>query len=186
MPPSGAMRSASMSRAERTAPTMSGISELNTAMKRVMSASVTSSYTTSATSMPVLGRDCGVFSIYTDRAGQFRLCWLGSGSPVSGATTGLAEVVAVAFFLLSPPPPPHAATAVIITAAQKTTQRWRDIQTSGPKRPGGQVPGHEAGEPTRGRVGCRGTRGVRSRYLPQFKLNEPLGLQMTRPLDGKF
>ena len=60
IPPIGHTMSGSCNRTERTGPIVSGAVELKMATKRVMPPSTSSSYTTSAWSRPVCGRESGL------------------------------------------------------------------------------------------------------------------------------
>src|SRR5680860_372477 len=88
MPPRGHTMYGSMSRTDRTGPTVSGTIELYITTKRVMPPSTTSSYTTSASSRPAWGRASGAFSIFTVSTGRVSAAPEGSTTPVSGATGG--------------------------------------------------------------------------------------------------
>src|SRR5579862_6228517 len=74
----------SVFRTDRTGPTLSGAWELKIAARRVIPASTTSSYTTSARSIPYCFA-ASVLLILTVTAGRRRATLLGSGKPVSGA-----------------------------------------------------------------------------------------------------
>src|SRR5664279_361344 len=88
----GRTMSASVSRTERTGPTGLASWDWNTARYRVVPPSTTSSYTTSAWSMPLWGHAADALSIFTITAGRATTAALATGSPVSGARMGTAAV----------------------------------------------------------------------------------------------
>src|SRR5664280_683313 len=89
----GRTTSASVSRTERTGPTGLASWDWNTAKYRVVPPSATSSYTTSAWSMPLCGHAADALSILTITAGRAGTDALATGSPVSAARVGTAVVV---------------------------------------------------------------------------------------------
>src|SRR3954454_1433724 len=139
----------SVLRTERTGPTRSGACELKIAASRVIPPSTTSSYTTSAWSMPYCFA-APVLLIFTVTAGRVNDLPLLSTTPVSGARLpgfgGLGFVVGggfeVAFFESSPlvsattPTATSATTttAPMITCTRRVRQRFRRVSFTLPAR----------------------------------------------------